>query len=72
MENNLRLFWFWAGWQYLKVPNLRPQLISKFQNVIWCIQIDQKTNKQFVTISALAPKKKSNQKKSLIRYIWNN
>ena len=28
----------------------------------WCLQIDQKTNKIFVRISALASKKRSNKK----------
>ena len=32
----------------------------------WCLQIDQKTNEIFVSISALAPKKRSNQKKGTL------
>ena len=33
-----------------------------FEMSFWCLQIDQKTNKNFVRISALASKKRSNQK----------
>ena len=34
----------------------------KYRNILWRLQIDQKTNEIFVRISALACKKRSDQK----------
>jgi hypothetical protein len=43
-----------------------------FKMSFFCLQIDQKNNENFVRISALASKKRSNQKKPLIKYFLDN
>ena len=45
----------------LTIGFAKGQLISKCP-FAWCLQIEQKTNKIFVRISALASKKRSNKK----------
>ena len=40
-----------------------------FEMFFWCLQIFQKTNKIFLTISALASKKRSNQRFSMYKKV---
>ena len=61
LERNQSRIQTWVGqakgWLILKCP------------FVWWHQIDQKTNEIFVRISALASKKRSNQKSALI-FFW--
>ena len=52
-----------AGDVLCEIQTDKGQLISKMS--FCCLQIDQKINKIFVKISALATKKRSNQKSSV-------
>ena len=53
----------WKIWKlkYSIYNNARGQLI--FEMSFWCLKIDQKNNEIFLRISALAYKKRLNQKK---------
>ena len=48
---------------------VKDQLISKCS--FWCHDLDQNTNENFSSISALASKKRSNQKKIKAIYFTN-
>ena len=58
-----------SGWKFVSITVATGGFLHKgqvnFEMSFWCLQIDQKNNEIFARISALASKKRSNQKSSV-------